>query len=80
MTQPDDHNLEQAAFEQRIANLTDDEFDALMARTRAPRELDDLAARIVKADNSGDFKLSFALKAQQLRELQLRDQPVFKLQ
>ena len=34
---PDDYGIDDAALEQRVAELSDDEFDQLAARTRPPK-------------------------------------------
>jgi len=54
-------------LEQRIAELSDDDFDKLVARTRPPR-LDKLRA----AETSGDWKTSFRIKTGMLNDLMNR--------
>lgn len=57
-----------AVIEERIANLTDTDFDMLVARTRPPR-LDD---QIKAAHERGDVMTAIALKSNNYR---LRNQP-----
>ncbi len=56
-------------LEQRIAEMSDDEFDKLVARTRPPRVADDLGSRITAAEKDGKWRESFALKSEFLNEL-----------
>ena len=57
-----------AVIEERIANLTDTDFDMLVARTRPPR-LDD---QIKAAHERGDVMTAIALKSNNYR---LRNRP-----
>jgi hypothetical protein len=81
---PDDYGIDDAALEQRIAELDDDSFDALVARTRPPRlpkgnhvpQVGNTPSGVVKdaatiaaAEAAGDWQTSFALKSAQLSKL-----------
>lgn len=72
MTDPDEPGDSQdylaALIEERIANLSDNEFDMLCARTRPPK-LDD---QIKAAYDRGDVMTAIALKSNNYR---LRNQP-----
>lgn len=81
--EPDPHWVA-ALIEQRITELTDEDFADLVARTRPPRvpkhpvvpgvggqpSSDKVArAAVAAAEESGDWATSFALKARQLDHL-----------
>jgi hypothetical protein len=87
MTAPDpDPEWVAALIEQKVAELDDDAFAALVARTRAPsvpkgnhiipgvgnQPQGNGAEAIQAAEQSGDWARSFALKAQRLNALMHR--------
>ncbi len=85
MTTPDpDPEWVAALIERTVAELSDDAFDALVARTRAPKvPVGNIvpgvgntpggtatdATAIAAAEAAGDWKRSFELKSQQLSKL-----------
>lgn len=81
---PEDYGIDDAALEQRIAELDDDQFDQLVARTRPPHiakgthvpgvgnQPTPPTDQIRAAEQAGDWKQAFNLKAAQLNRL-LRD-------
>lgn len=81
----DDYGIDDAALEQRLAELSDDDFDALVSRTRPPRlpkgthvpgvgnsPAGTPADPVAAAENDHDWPTAFALKRQQLARL-MRD-------
>lgn len=54
-------------LEQRIAEMSDPEFDALVARTRAPRI--EPGDQLRAAETAGDWKTALRLKADMLGDL-----------
>lgn len=54
-------------LEQRIAEMSDDEFDKLVARTRPPRI--DPTDKLRAAEKSGDWNTAMSIKATMLGDL-----------
>lgn len=68
----DDYGIPDDALEQRIAELSDEQFRALVNRTRAPavpQPTTTHAQRVRAAEQTGDWKTAFDLKARQLGRL-----------